>query len=71
MNEATYLKSLTAEAFAALGTPYMAYIKAVHIDGESGYAIHSADGSQMAVMADRELAFAAARQHDMNPVSVH
>ena len=35
------------------------------------YSVHSADGERIALVGDRELAFAAARQHEMNPVSVH
>ena len=35
------------------------------------YAVHLADGRRIAVMDDRERAFAAAVQHDLNPVSVH
>ena len=35
------------------------------------FALHMADGRRVAVMDDRELAFAAARQHDLEPVSVH
>ncbi len=35
------------------------------------YAVHAADGERIALVGDRALAFAAARQHEMNPVSVH
>lgn len=35
------------------------------------YALHADDGSRIALMSDREIAFAAARQHEMTPVSVH
>ena len=35
------------------------------------YAVHLADGRRIAVMDDRERAFAAAVQHDLVPVSVH
>ena len=35
------------------------------------FALHLADGRRVAVMDSRDLAFAAARQHDMEPVSVH
>lgn len=35
------------------------------------YSIHSADGERIALVGDRDLAFAAARQQEMNPVSVH
>jgi hypothetical protein len=35
------------------------------------YSVHGEDGEQLALVANRELAFALARQHDMAPVSVH
>jgi hypothetical protein len=35
------------------------------------YAVHGADGERLAVMIDRETAFAAAVAHELEPVSVH
>jgi len=35
------------------------------------YSVHASDGERIALVGDRELAFAAAKQHEMNPVSVH
>lgn len=35
------------------------------------YAVHSADGARLAVLADREAAYAAALAHQLAPVSVH
>lgn len=35
------------------------------------YAVHSETGEQLALVANRGLAFALARQHDMVPVPVH
>lgn len=35
------------------------------------YAIHDAGGNRLALVADRDLAFAVARQHEMTPVSAH
>jgi hypothetical protein len=35
------------------------------------YALHRADGARLAVLADRESAFAAAIAHELAPVSVH
>ncbi|WP_306251551.1 DUF1150 domain-containing protein [Parvularcula sp. IMCC14364] len=35
------------------------------------YALHAADGARIALMGNRDLAFAAARQNEMTPVSVH
>jgi hypothetical protein len=49
----------------------IAYVKPVVVDGNAGYAIHAADGTQMAVIADRDIAFAVVRQNELEPVSVH
>lgn len=35
------------------------------------YAVHDADGDRLALVRDRKLAFALARQNDMAPVNVH
>lgn len=35
------------------------------------YSVHTSDGERIALVGNRDLAFAAARQHEMNPVSVH
>ena len=38
---------------------------------ETAYAIHDAKGHRIGVAPDRLQAFAAARQHELRPVSVH
>ena len=38
---------------------------------EQLYAVHGADGQQLALVADRDLAFVLARKHDFAPVNVH
>ena len=46
--------------------------KGLRIDPEAVlYAVHGADGERLAVMMDRETAFAAAVAHELEPVSVH
>ncbi|MBK5946010.1 hypothetical protein CCR83_05980 [Rhodobacter veldkampii DSM 11550] len=35
------------------------------------YALHEANGERIALVRDRKLAFALARQNDMAPVNVH
>ncbi len=35
------------------------------------FAVHNAQGEQLALVADRTLAFVLARQHDMQPMTVH
>ena len=45
---------------------------AVDLDpDQSLYAVHGADGERLAVMLDRDTAFAAAVAHELEPVSVH
>lgn len=38
---------------------------------EDLYSVHDADGQRLALVRGRSLAFALARQNDMNPVNVH
>jgi hypothetical protein len=54
-----------------LGMQDIAYVKRVVVDGNAGYAIHAADGTQMALIPDRAVAFAVVRQNELEPVSVH
>ena len=66
----------------APGAERIVYIRSVSIEevpeqaraqvpGDALYAIHDSDGNRLALVADRGLAFAVARQHDMTPVSAH
>ncbi|MEM9584613.1 MAG: DUF1150 family protein [Pseudomonadota bacterium] len=38
---------------------------------ETIYALHAADGERLALVANRAMAFALARQNDFAPVTVH
>ncbi len=40
-------------------------------DVDEIYAVHNAAGEQLALVADRKLAFHLAREHKMEPVTVH
>ena len=64
------------------GIERIVYIRAVQVDelpadarkqiGDAPvYAIHDQSGARLALVADRALAFAVARQNEMTPVSVH
>ena len=65
------IRELSARELGMLGMNDVAYVKRVVEDGTEGFAVHAADGTRMAVLADRNLAMAAVRQNDMEPVSVH
>jgi hypothetical protein len=65
------LRHLSPRDLASLGVQDMAFVKRIAVNDEIAYAIHAADGTQMALMADRDIAFAAVRQHGLEPVSVH
>lgn len=62
---------LSSQDFAAFGVDLMAYVKPVSVDGNPGFAIHAADGTQLTVVVGRANAFATVRRHEMEPVSVH
>jgi len=65
------LKHITPKEFALLGMNDVAYVKRVIVNDEVGFAIHSADGTQVAVLPDRDVAYATIRQHELEPVSLH
>ena len=71
MNEIERIRHMSARELALFGMQDMAYVKRVIVDGSAGYAIHAADGTEIAVLADRDIAFATLRQHDLEPLSVH
>ena len=78
---------MSKEDFAGLGAPDLVYVRQVkasdlladaadaqdlEIDiDQTRYAVHGADGERLAVMLDRDTAFAAAVAHELAPVSVH
>jgi hypothetical protein len=71
MQSIEHIRHISAQELAVLGMQDMAYVKQVMVDGVCGCAIHAADGTQVALVADRDLAFAIVRQNELEPVSVH
>lgn len=49
----------------------VAYIKPVTKKGETAWAIHAADGTELAHRCDRDSAVAAVRNHELQVVLVH
>ena len=62
---------ITMQQLFQIGLTDIAYVKAVPGENSRSYALHTADGNEIARFAERDVAFAACRQHDLEPVSVH
>lgn len=72
MNKLELLKrTLSIRDLGSLGLDDVAYVKSVTVDGQKLHAIHAADGTPLTVVAERDIAFATVRQHEMSPASVH
>ncbi|OJX81790.1 DUF1150 family protein [Magnetospirillum sp. 64-120] len=63
--------SMSAADFAAWGTPGLAFVKRVVVDNETSWSIHAADGTNIGLAPNREVAMAAIIQHELEPASVH
>lgn len=71
MNVAEKLRHISPQDFAAMGVQQLAYIRPVVVNGVTAYAIHAADGTQIGMAPQRDLAFAAVIQNELEPVSLH
>ncbi|HJN04170.1 MAG TPA: DUF1150 family protein [Alphaproteobacteria bacterium] len=64
-------RTLSPGEFAQLGWDELAYVKPVTVDGEAAWAVHAANGTEIALLGNRDRALALALEHDVAPVSVH
>jgi hypothetical protein len=67
----TGFQPLSPKDFAAIGLHHVAYVRTVDVQGATGYGVFAADGTPLTVLPGRDVAMAAIRQNDMEPVSVH
>jgi hypothetical protein len=65
------IRHLSEQQLMQLGVSQIAYVKPVQTQEGTAYAIHAADGTPMALAADRQVAIAAILQHEMTPALVH
>ena len=56
---------------AVLGLADVAYLRAVVIDGQPGFAVHAANGNRLGIAPTREIARAFIREQELEPVSLH
>jgi hypothetical protein len=71
MQFGTSIRQLSSRELGLLGLEQVAYVKPLLVEGVVAFAVHAADGSQLAVILDREAALALVRRHGLEPVSVH
>ena len=71
MKEIERIRQMSSRELALFGMQDLAYLKPVVVDGASAFAVHAADGTQVTVLPNREVALATVRQHDLEPLSVH
>ena len=71
MKELERIRHMSSRELALFGMQDLAYIKAVIVNGVTAFAVHAADGTQVTVLPDRNIALATVRQHDLEPLSVH
>jgi hypothetical protein len=65
------LRHISSQEFALLGMQGIAYVRRAVVNGAVVYAIHAADGTQVALVPSYDVAVATVRQHDLEPLSVH
>ena len=71
MNVTEKLREMSSQDFALVGMQHLAYIKPTVVEGVTGFSIHAADGTQIGMAPSRDIAFAAVKQHELEPVSLH
>ena len=71
MKEFERIRHMSSRELALFGMQDLAYVKPVLVDGVTAFAVHAADGTQVTVLPNREIALATVRQHDLEPLSVH
>lgn len=65
-------RTMSTREFAVMGLDDVAYVRPIQgDDGKAAYAVHEADGTKVAVFDDRDIAFAAIIQGDLEPVDAH
>lgn len=62
---------MTQADLKALGLEEVGYVKEYQINGKNAWVLHAADGTALAVQGNAKAAAGAARNHDLDLVSVH
>jgi hypothetical protein len=65
------VRQMTAAELRRLGVPSLVYLRQGTMDGQIAYAIHAADGSEVAIVEDVQVAIELAMEHGLSIATVH
>ena len=65
------LKGLSSQDFLTFGIHDVAYVRKISMEGETGYAIHAADGTPLSVMESLDEAIQIIEHNDLASTRVH
>ncbi len=66
-----FFKHMSPSDLETWGVDVLAYVKPIDLDGKIVFSIHAADGDPLAVVSEREVAYAMVLKNDLEPLSVH
>lgn len=70
-NARDVLKGLSSADFLNFGIQDIAYVRFVEAEGQTGFAIHAADGTPLSVVDSEAEAYMLAKQNDLETAAVH
>ena len=71
MEKVTDLRQISSQDLAMLGLTDVAYVRSKPVVDAVAFAIHSADGTEVAVLPTYDIAIATILQNDLEPVRLH
>jgi hypothetical protein len=65
------VRHITPAQLRRLGVARLVYLRQGTVDGETAYAIHAADGSQVAIVEDIDVAVELVAEHGLMFATIH
>ncbi len=72
-NVRQFLKGMSKNEFLRIGMDEIAYVRALRVEGrdEKAFGVFAADGTQLSVLDNMDMAIATMRHNDLLPITVH
>ncbi len=71
MTASALFKHMSPSDLETWGIDALAYVKPIDLDGKIVFSIHAADGDPLAIVTERDVAYAMVLKNDLEPLSVH